>query len=105
MNVMPHLVQILLPLYDNAGRRFPPDVFARVRSDLAERFGGLTAYSRAPAEGVWNNGGEIKQDDIDVVEVMVEKLERPWWSDYREQIGELFRQDEIVLRAQRYELL
>jgi hypothetical protein len=105
MNVMPYLVQILLPLYDNAGRRFPPDPFAQVRSDLAQRFGGLTAYSRAPAEGVWNNGGEIKQDDIVVIEVMVEELDRPWWGNYRRQLAEFFRQDQIVLRAQRYEPL
>jgi hypothetical protein len=79
---MPHLVQILLPIYDNAGNRFPPDVYAKVRFDLTQRFGGLTAYSRAPAEGVWD-----------------------WWSDYRRQLQELFRQDEIVLRAQSYEPL
>jgi hypothetical protein len=76
---MPHLVQILLPIYDNAGNRFPPDVYAKVRFDLTQRFGGLTAYSRAPAEGVWDGGKEIKRDDIMVLEVMVEELEGSWW--------------------------
>jgi hypothetical protein len=102
---MPHLVQILLPIYDNAGNRFPPDVYAKVRFDLTQRFGGLTAYSRAPAEGVWDGGKEIKRDDIMVLEVMVEELEGSWWNDYRRQLQELFRQDEIVLRAQSYEPL
>jgi hypothetical protein len=40
-----------------------------------------------------------------VLEVTVEELERSWWSDYRRQLQELFRQDEIVLRAQSYEPL
>src|SRR6202048_1715724 len=71
---MPHLVQILLPIYDNAGNRFPPDVYAKVRFDLTQRFGGLTAYSRAPAEGRWDGGKEIKRDDIMVLEVRVEEL-------------------------------
>jgi hypothetical protein len=50
---MPHLVQILLPVYDNASRRFPTDHYNGVRARLADMFGGLTAYTRAPAEGFW----------------------------------------------------
>jgi len=102
---MPHLVQILLPMYDNAGNRFPSDAYAKVHSTLTQRFGGLTAYSRAPAEGLWSSGSKIKWDDIVVVEVMVEELERHWWCDYRRQLEQLFRQDQIVLRAQSYEPL
>jgi hypothetical protein len=41
-----HLIQILLPLSDNEGRRFPPAAYARVRSELTERFGGMTAFTR-----------------------------------------------------------
>jgi hypothetical protein len=88
----------------NVGSRFTPDVYAQVRSDLTRRFGGLTAYSRAPAEGVWESGG-IKRDDIVVLEVMVEELERSWWSEYRKHLQELFGQDHIVVRAQTYEAL
>lgn len=44
-----HLVQILLPLYDNDGRRFPTSHYESLRAELTERFGGLTSYSRAPA--------------------------------------------------------
>jgi len=102
---MPHLVQILLPLYDNAGHRFPPEAYAKVRSDLTERFGGLTAYTSAPAEGLWGSGSAMKRDEIVVLEVMVAELERQWWSAYRRELEELFRQDEIVLRAQSYEAI
>jgi hypothetical protein len=102
---MPHLVQILLPIYDNHGSKFASDVYGQVRSELTERFGGLTAYTRAPAEGLWGNGEEVKRDDIVVLEVMVPVLDREWWNDYRQQLEQLFRQDQIVVRAQAYEAL
>jgi hypothetical protein len=102
---MPNLVQILLPVYDNAGRRFSSDLYNRVRSELTRRFGGLTAYTRAPAEGLWETGLELKRDDIVVLEVMSEQLDRGWWRDYRRQLEGAFRQDQIVVRAQPYEAL
>ena len=48
-----HLIQLLLPLYDNDGMQQPDDLFRRVRTELTERFGGLTAYTRAPALAAW----------------------------------------------------
>ena len=102
---MPHLVQILLPIYDNHGSKFASDVYGQVRSELTERFGGLTAYTRAPAEGMWGTGNEVKRDDIVVLEVMVQALDRQWWHDYRQRLEQLFRQDQIVVRAQAYEAL
>ncbi len=48
-----HLVQILLPLYDNAGAPLPRALYDRVREELSRRFGGLTAFTRSPAEGLW----------------------------------------------------
>ena len=71
---MPHLVQILLPVYDNAGQRFPTDHYNEVRAKLTKKFGGLTAYTRAPAEGLWDSGSTVKRDDIVAVEIMVESL-------------------------------
>ena len=102
---MPFLVQILLPVYDNNGERFPSDLYNEVRAKLTDMFGGLTAYTRAPAEGVWESGTTLKRDDIVVVEVMVDSLDRTWWGAYRRVLKRLFRQDQIVLRAQTYEPL
>ena len=102
---MPHLVQILLPVYDNHGSKFASDVYDQVRSELTGRFGGLTAYTRAPAEGLWGTGDKVNRDDIIVLEVMVPVLDREWWHDYRKQLERLFRQDQIVVRAQAYEAL
>jgi hypothetical protein len=68
-------------------------------------FGGLTAYTRAPAEGLWNSGSTVKRDEIVIVEVMVDSLDRTWWKEYRRELEQVFCQDEIVVRAQTYEHL
>ena len=100
-----HLVQILLPLYDNEGTRFAPEFFAAIRDELATRFGGITAFSRAPAEGVWEAGGSRQRDDIVVYEVMVDDIDGGWWRAYRLRLEEVMRQDAIVIRAQDMRLL
>ena len=95
-----HLIQILLPLYDNAGKTFGEETFSRVRRELTERFGGLTAFTRAPAQGLWKDEGETKHDEIVVFEVMAEQLDAVWWRGYRQRLEREFRQDTIVIRAQ-----
>ena len=96
-----HLVQILLPLYDPDGQRFGREPFDAVVKRLTERFGGLTAYTRAPAAGLWKEeGGATQRDDIVVYEVMVEALEPDWWAAFRADLERRFRQDEVVVRAQ-----
>jgi hypothetical protein len=94
-----HVVEIFLPLYDNDGRRFGRELYARVREELVERFGGLTAFSRTPAEGLWEEEGERSRDDIVIFEVMADTLERGWWAAYRAALERRFRQEEIVVRA------
>src|SRR6478735_5644383 len=100
-----HLIQILLPLADNAGRRFGREVYAQVRAELAERFGGITSFTRAPAEGVWKEGGHTNRDDIVVFEVMAREIDHPWWEHYRADLERRFDQEAIVMRAIRVEML
>ena len=101
-----HLVQLLLPLYDNDGRPFPSSHFAEVRTGLMEQFGGLTAYSRAPAEGEWSEAdGRATRDDIVVYEVMVDHLDREWWGRFRAELELRFAQQELVARAMPVERL
>ena len=100
-----HLVQLLLPLRDEAGKPFPRSTYRRLREQLTDRYGGLTAYSRAPAEGLWEAGEHVTRDDIVVYEVMVPTLDREWWTAYRRQLEKEFRQDELVIRAHEIERL
>ena len=95
-----HLVQVLLPLFDNEGRRFGIDPFAVTRTELTDRFGGLTSYMRAPARGVWKtDDGAESRDDIVIFEVMVDEMDANWWRTYRATLEARFRQDVIVIRA------
>ena len=101
-----HLVQILLPVYDNEQNPQPHDEFRRVRRELTERFGGLTVYTRAPAEGMWKlNDNHTTRDDIVIFEVMASQLDPAWWRTYRHDLEARFRQDVIVIRAQQMRLL
>jgi hypothetical protein len=100
------LVQVLLPLYDNNGRRFGEEAFARTRTELLERFGGVTAHQQAPARGLWKTGeGEVANDEVVIFEVMCEELDRPWWDRYRQELQRRFKQDVIVIRAIGQEIL
>jgi hypothetical protein len=100
-----HLIQLLLPRYDDTGERFPEAHYSKVRRELAEAFGGLTAFTRAPAQGLWKKEGETKRDDIFVFEVMCPRLNRAWWRHYRAALEARFRQDRIIVRAQRIDVL
>ena len=100
-----HLITLLLPLFDDEGRAFPPELYAQVRTELTERFGGLTAFTRAPAEGLWRDEGRTERDDIVVLEVMADDLDRAWWSAYRQELEARFRQDAIVIRGQTFQPL
>ena len=101
-----HLVQLLLPLFDNAGKAFPAEHYTIVRDELTERFGGLTAYSRVPAQGLWHDAsGPTRRDDIVVYEVMTDALDRNWWRGYRRALEKRFAQDELVIRSQEVERL
>ena len=76
-----HLVQVLLPTHRRNGAPVASEEFARVRVELTERFGGVTAYSRSPATGLWKRDDEeIERDQVIMVEVVVEVFDREWWA-------------------------
>ena len=101
-----YLIELLLPTSDNTGQPFPRAEFDRVRHELTARFGGVTAFLRSPAVGLWaDDSGEVRRDDLAIFEVMAGSLDRDWWRRYREQLEQRFRQEEIVMRASSFERL
>ncbi len=96
-----HIVQFLLPLRDNARQPFPRADFDKVRTELTDRFGGVTAFLQSPALGIWKDEeeGETMRDEMVLYEVMVESLDRAWWSGYRSELERRFRQERVVMRA------
>ena len=100
------VVQLYLPLRSNSGTPFPRSHFDAVNQRLTERFGGVTAYLRAPASGSWHDDrGEVKHDDIVVFEVLTESIDEQWWKGYRHSLESAFRQEEIVIRAHEVSIL
>ncbi|MGJ4730287.1 hypothetical protein [Luteimonas sp. SDU101] len=101
-----HLVQLFLPLRDNEGRAFDRSLFAAVRDELTDQFGGVTAFARAPAVGAWeDDAGRVQRDEVVLVEVMATQLDHGWWAAYRLQLQRRFRQDEVLVRAMGMERL
>lgn len=95
-----HLIEIFLPVRDNSGKQFPPEPYSRVRRELTRKFGGVTAFLRAPAVGLWQDErGAVRQDELVILEVMADVLDADWWADYRLRLEARFRQAEIVVRA------
>jgi hypothetical protein len=82
-------------------------MFRAVANELTDKFGGLTAHTRAPAQGLWQNHAEAPptRDDLVIFEVMVEVIDRVWWSHYRRELERRFRQDHVIVRAHGVELL
>jgi hypothetical protein len=98
------LIQLLLPtLTVDSGNDNPLVETAR---ELSEAFGGLTAYVRSPAKGLWTSpAGRAEQDDVVMIEVVTEHFDRPWWKRYSATLAIRFRQQAIHVRALPVELL
>jgi hypothetical protein len=100
-----YLVQILLPLEDGQGSRFPSHQYDSLAQQLTDQFGGVTSFMRSPAEGRWKQGAQTAHDEIVVLEVMIGELDRAWWAKLRQELTAQFRQEEIVIRCQPIERL
>jgi hypothetical protein len=89
-----HLVQLLLPIGADQ------TAVSQIRSELTDRFGGMTVYARAPADGFWRDEDDrTVHDDIVVVEVMAAIWDPDWWRSYRARLERRFGEQEIVIRA------
>lgn len=100
------LFQILLPLYDNEGEPFSNDLYKAIKVELTERFGGLTAYSRSPASGLWKNGeDEVTVDKVIVYEVIADDVEKKFWKSFKEILKAQFKQEDIVIRCTNIEVV
>jgi hypothetical protein len=92
------LNQIFLPLYDHNKQPFSQSRYDMVRSELTETFGGVTAFVRSPAEGIWKQDDDnIHRDDVVIFEVIVDSINHEWWAQYRQALEQRFSQKEILI--------
>jgi hypothetical protein len=100
------LIQIFLPLYDNRQQPIADSQFQTVRKELVEKFGGLTAHTSAPLEGLWKDDPQhTTRDDMVIFEVMADALDKSWWQNYRHQLEIRFKQEQVLIRAQTIEVI
>lgn len=94
------LIQLLLPASPAIANVAKSQAeHAQVKSELTEKFGGVTAYTRSPAEGRWKRADSEERDDVIVYEVMAARLDPVWWRHYRRELEVRFEQEEILIRA------
>lgn len=94
-----NVLEIFLPLDKGGGGTAEPEEIERIVHELADRFGGATAFIREPAQGLWKREATIERDRIVIVEVVVRELDEAWWRDYRRQLERDFEQSEIMIRV------
>ena len=94
-----YLIQILLPARSREGP-VEDAAFTKTREELVAVFEGVTAYTRAPAQGTWvAPDGDQERDDVVMVEVMAEAFDRSWWREFARKLADRFAQEEIHIRA------
>jgi hypothetical protein len=95
-----YLIQLLLPRQTRTGEFVGEAAFVRTRDELVNVFDGVTAYLRAPAQGVWTDpDGRRERDDVVMVEVLAATFDRDWWRAYGDTLRERFGQEAMHIRA------
>lgn len=95
-----YLVEILLPVKPQLQREM-----SALLASLTKAFGGVTVFARAPAKGAWEDGDHIEADDVAVVEVMIDVLDRAKWAALRHELEHRLDEREIVIRVSAMERL
>jgi hypothetical protein len=93
------VVELFIPLEKPDGTPTPPETLERIKSELTERFGGVTAFLQSPAEGAWKpKSRAIIHDRVAIFEVMVRDVDTVWWRGYRQQLEAELEQEQILAR-------
>lgn len=94
-----NLIEVFLPLDKGSGAPVNAERIEAIVKELADRFGGATAFTREPADGLWKRSAVVERDRIVIVEVMVSEVDGAWWHSLRRRLEEEFEQQEILIRV------
>ena len=94
-----NVIKVFLPLDTGAGLPIPLETIEGLVKGLADRFGGATAFTREPADGLWKTQTTMQRDRIIIVEVVVDQVDQEWWRSYKQRLEQEFGQDEIMIRV------
>jgi hypothetical protein len=97
---VPFLVQVLVPRRSGGNEESRDADFAQTRAELVERYDGVTAYLRSPAQGAWTGpDGRVERDEVVMIEVVTDSFDRAWWRAYATKLAGRFQQEAIHIRA------
>ena len=100
------LIQVLLPTKSADRAAFSDELIRQTREELIGQFGGLTAYTRSPAAGVWTSpDGDIEEDNVVMIEVLAGTFDVRWWRSYAGKLKARFQQETMLIRASEVQLL
>lgn len=96
-----HIVNIYLPQINNEGIAFNEDLYLAIRTELIQKFGGLTQYDQVPAVGYWKENAEqpVSRDLMINYEVICNRLTKKYWVDFRKRLEKTFQQTQILIIA------
>lgn len=94
-----YIIEVFLPLDTGKGVPVPRETIEGLVAGLADRFGGATAFTREPAEGLWKSPTTMQVDRIIIVEVVVETVDAEWWKTYKGLLELEFDQDQVMIRV------
>jgi hypothetical protein len=89
-----YLVQFFIPVFGQQGNRFSRCQYEQVERELVNRFEGYTAYSCSP-----DDRSQLQVDELIIYEVITDRQDRPWWTDYRHSLEQRFQQKQILIRS------
>ncbi len=91
--------EVLIPLADNEGNKFPAEQIIQVRDDLTAEFGGCRSQPLAPFIGTWVNGSRLYIDELMLFVVDAPRTDASidWFLQYKEHLLQQLCQVEIYL--------
>lgn len=93
------VVELFIPLEKPDGTPTSAATLERIKAELTDRFGGVTAFLQSPAEGAWKpESRTIIHDRVAIFEVMVRDVDTAWWRSYRQQLEAELEQEQILAR-------
>jgi hypothetical protein len=100
------VVELFLPLEKPDGSAVPADLFDRIKTELTDRFGGVTAHLQSPASGAWKpEAADVIHDRVVIFEVMIEDVDTEWWRQYRHRLEAELEQQRILARLHQVTVL
>ena len=104
-----YLVELFLPVASaHAVDPSRSPALRTTRKELLDQFGGVTTFTRSPAQGLWVDDesdssnakkGHTERDTVVAFEILAESIDIGWWREYQAKLRARFKQKEMLIRT------